>query len=463
MTKLWTSAAIADATGGTASAPFAASGVTFDSREVQPGDLFIALAGTASDGHAFAAAALAAGAAGVLCQRAVDGPHVLVDDTLAALRALGVAARARCRGRIVGITGSVGKTGTKEALFAALDRSKPGRAHRSVKSYNNHTGVPLSLARMPATSRYAVLEMGMNHAGEIADLAAMVRPHVAVITTIAPAHIENLGSIEAIADAKAEIFGGLEPDGIAILPFDSPWFDRLAAAARAQGAEVISFGLNAGADVHALDWLDNGHGGSLITARVRGTLLCFTLGQAGDHWVANAMAVLAAVQAVGGDLAAAGVALAEMGGLAGRGARHQLDWGDGRVLLIDESYNANPASMAATIAQLGVEPARRKVAVLGAMRELGVGSDAYHAALAQHLIAAGVAKAILVGAEMQPLAEALTGSVDRIAVADADAAWAALDDALAPGDAVLVKGSNSVGLSRVVARLTAARHAAGGR
>ena len=453
MSRLWSGQAVAAAVGGTASADFAASGVTFDSREVAPGDLFIAMRVETSDGHRYIAAALDAGAAGVICEQAADGPHVVVADSFSALQALGVAARKRSRAQIVGVTGSVGKTGTKEALFAALDRHRPGRAHRSVKSYNNHTGVPLSLARMPASSVYGVFEMGMNHAGEIAALTRMVRPHVALITTIAPAHIENLGSIEAIADAKAEVFEGLEPDGVAVLPFDSPHFGQLKAAAEAVGARVVSFGLNDGANVQALDWLDNGMGGTLVTARVQDVLLCFTLGQSGVHWVANAMGVLATVHAVGGDLPAAGVALAEMDGLAGRGARHRIAVQAGEALVIDESYNANPASMAATLVQLGAEPGRRKLVVLGEMLELGDDGPAFHAALAQPVLAAGTARAILVGAGMAPLADALAGKMDCRHVADAASAMACLVDDLRGGDVVLVKGSNAVGLSAVVAAL----------
>ena len=422
MSALWNAGAIADATGGTLSVPFNVHGVAFDSREVQPGDLFIAMRGETTDGHRFIDAALAAGAAGVLCETPIDGPHVLVPDAAAAMAALGLAARARCAGRIIGVTGSVGKTGTKEALFAALDRHRPGRAHRSVKSYNNHTGVPLSLARMPARSAYGVFEMGMNHAGEIAALTRQVRPHVAVITTIAPAHIENLGSIEAIADAKAEIFEGLEPGGIAILPFDSPHYPQLRRAAERLGVAIVSFGLTEGADVRALDWLDDGHGATLVTAQVQDHLLCFTLSQTGEHWVANAMAVLAAVKAVGGDLAAAGLALAEMAGLAGRGARHRLPRGAGEVLLIDESYNANPASMAATLSGLAREGGGRRVAVLGAMKELGDHSDAFHAELADPVTQAGVDYALLVGPEMEPLAKRLEGRMKFAHVPDAAAA-----------------------------------------
>ncbi|MBB5707252.1 UDP-N-acetylmuramoyl-tripeptide--D-alanyl-D-alanine ligase [Sphingopyxis panaciterrulae] len=454
MSALWTARALAAATGGTASADFAVQGVAFDSREVTEGDLFIAMKGEATDGHKFIDKAIAAGAAGILCETAVDHPHVRVTDSAAALNALGVASRARSRARIVGVTGSAGKTGTKEALFAALDRFRPGKAHRSVKSYNNHVGVPLSLARMPASADYGVFEMGMNHAGELAGLTRMVRPHVAIVTTIAPAHMEYFGSEEAIADAKGEIFEGLEPGGTAIVPFDSPYYARLRAKAEKHAGHIVSFGLGEGADVRAVDWLSDGKGGSLVTAQVQDALLCFTIAQAGAHWVSNALAVLAAVKAVGGDLPAAGLAFAEMGGLAGRGARHRLPVAGGEILLIDESYNANPASMAATIEQLGSESAGRKVAILGSMKELGPGGDAWHAGLAAPLVAAGVQFALLVGEEMAPLAKALEGRIDFEHVAAHSAATARLGDVIRAGDIVLVKGSNSVGLSHVVTALT---------
>ena len=454
MSALWTARAIVAACGGTASADFAVQGVAFDSREVTPGDLFIAMKGEATDGHKFIDKAIAAGAAGILCEIAIDHPHVCVVDSAVALNALGAASRARSRARIVGVTGSAGKTGTKEALFAALDRFRPGKAHRSVKSYNNHVGVPLSLARMPASADYGVFEMGMNHAGELAGLTRMVRPHVAIVTTIAPAHMEYFGSEEAIADAKGEIFEGLEPGGTAIIPFDSPHYARLRAKAENHAAHIVSFGLGEGADVRAVDWLSDGKGGSLVTAQVQDALLCFTIAQAGAHWVSNALAVLAAVKAVGGDLPAAGLAFAEMGGLAGRGARHRLPIAGGEILLIDESYNANPASMAATIEQLGSESAGRKVAILGSMKELGPGSDAWHAGLAAPLVAAGVQFALLVGEEMAPLAKALEGRIDFEHVAAHSAATARLGDVIRAGDIVLVKGSNSVGLSHVVTALT---------
>ena len=454
MTPLWTSDAIATAVDGTASAPFEASGVAFDSREVGPGDLFVAMRGETTDGHRFVDGAFAAGAAGAIVDRPVDHPHVRTADTTAALNALGVAARARTTAKIVGVTGSVGKTGTKEALFAAFDRIAPGRAHRSVKSYNNHTGVPLSLARMPAGTRYGIFEMGMSAAGELAALTRLVRPHVAIITAIAPAHGAFFSGEAAIADAKGEIFQGLEAGGTAIVPFDSPHRDRLIAAARPHAATILTFGSGEGADVRAVDAVPARHGGTLVTVKLPGGDLCFTVGQSGAHWVSNALAVIAAVDVLGGDVAVAGLALAELPGLAGRGARLSAHLTGGDALIIDESYNANPASMAATLAVLGAEQASRRIAVLGAMRELGAEADRYHAEIAGPLMAANVDFALLVGAEMAPLAQALEGRVDFEHVADAATALDRLQRRIAPGDAVLIKGSNAIGLARVVQAMT---------
>jgi UDP-N-acetylmuramoyl-tripeptide--D-alanyl-D-alanine ligase len=447
---LWTSDEIAAATGGNSSAPFEVSGVTFDSREVQRGDLFVAMPGTVHDGHKFIEGAFAAGAAGAIVSQPVSGPHVLVEDTFAALQALGRASRQRSKATIFGVTGSVGKTSTKEALFAALDRNRSGKVHRSVKSYNNHTGVPLSLARMPRDVDYAVLEMGMNNAGEIRALVAQVRPHVALITTIAPAHIENLGSEEAIADAKAEIFEGLEPHGIAILPNDTPHRDRLLKAARRKAERIITFGTG-DADVHAVHAVAAEGGGSLISAALLERELTFTISQPGEHWVTNALGVLAAVEAVGADVALAGLALADMGGLKGRGQRHRIAVQGGEILLIDESYNANPASMAATIGSLGAEKGvARRIAVLGPMRELGAHSDDLHAGLAPAILSAHVDRLILIGDEMRPLDEALDGSVAVDRVASVEEATDRLRQMVHPGDAVLVKASNSVGLAKLV-------------
>jgi UDP-N-acetylmuramoyl-tripeptide--D-alanyl-D-alanine ligase len=316
---------------------------------------------------------------------------------------------------------------------------------------------------MHASSQYGVFEMGMNHAGEISGLTAQVRPHVAIITTIAPAHIENLGSEEAIADAKAEIFEGLQPGGTAVIPADSPHCERLKRRARELGAKVVTFGRASGADVRLLDAVPAASGGSLVTADLGDRRLCYTVAEPGDHWVTNSLAVMAAVRAVGGDLGAAGLALAEMGGLAGRGARHRLSVPGGNALLIDESYNANPASMRATLAQLGQTPAVRRIAVLGSMKELGDFAPAFHAQLAEPIAAAKVDYAILVGPEMLALADVLgkagqspLGNAPHFAHCDnPDQAIAALvDHGINAGDAILVKGSNSVGLGKLVARFT---------
>ncbi|MFM7402968.1 MAG: UDP-N-acetylmuramoyl-tripeptide--D-alanyl-D-alanine ligase [Erythrobacter sp.] len=458
---LWSAAEIAAACNGIASHAFQASGVEMDSRDVMPGDVFVALQGEAMDGHKFIPQAFEKGAVAAIVNRPVDFPHVLVADTTQALHDLAHAARDRAVEAVrIGITGSVGKTGVKEAIFACLDRASRGAAHRSVRSYNNHVGVPLSLARMPARSRFGVFEMGMNHAGEIAPLSAHARPHVALITTIAPAHIENLGSLEAIADEKAQIFTGLVPGGVAILPADSEWAERMICHARACWAQVVTFGRAASADVRLLDAIPAAGGGSLITADLGDRRICYHLAEPGEHWIVNSLGVMAAVRAAGGDLASAGLALAEMGGLKGRGARHTLSVPGGTALLIDESYNANPASMRATLKALAATPATRRIAVLGSMKELGDFGDAFHRQLVEPLVEAGVDHVILVGAEMRALAEELgkgaaysLGKPLAFAHGEGPAeAIAALGQfGLANGDAVLVKGSNSVGLGRLVA------------
>ncbi len=461
---LWDAASIAAATGGMASGEFQVSGVETDSRDVRNGDLFVALQGEAMDGHRFLDAAFANGASAALVDRPVEYPHILVADTTAALHALAAAARQRVDAKIIGVTGSVGKTGVKEAIFAALERSSRGQAHRSIRSYNNHVGVPLSLARMPARSRFGVFEMGMNHAGEIAVLTRHVRPHVAVVTTIAPAHIENLGSEEAIADAKAEIFAGLEEGGVAVIPADSPYFERLRDHAEKAGARVVSFGRARHATMRLLDAIPSANGGSLVTCEYPEGRMCFTVAEPGEHWISNALAVMAAVLACGADMAAAGLALAEMGGLKGRGARSRFAVPGGHALLIDESYNANPASMRATLSQLGQTPATRRIAVLGAMKELGDFAPAFHANLLEPLLQADVDYVVLVGDEMLSLVREL-GKGSALALGkplhfahceNSGEAIAALEEyGLAGGDAVLVKGSNSVGLSRLVAHFGA--------
>lgn len=454
MSALWTSDEIAKAVGGTTHGSFEVSGVAFDSREIGPGDLFVAMKGEATDGHLFVGQAIGAGAVGAVVSEPVEAPHILVADTTEALNDLGRASRARCSAKIVGVTGSAGKTGTKEALWASLDRSARGRAHRSVKSYNNHTGVPLSLARMPREALYGVFELGMNHAGELAALTRLVRPHVAIVTTIASAHREFFASEEEIADAKGEIFQGLEPGGTALVPFDSPHRDRLIRAAEPHAGRIVTFGLGDGADVRATYAIRAAGGGTMVTATLGETHLSYTISQPGEHWVSNSLAVLGAVEAVGGDLAAAGLALAELPGIKGRGERHMIVLAGGEALLIDESYNANPASMAATLRNFGEEKvARRRIAVLGAMKELGADSADFHAALAEPVTAAGVDYAVLVGEEMESLAKVLGGQVEMAHVECAAAAAGLVRDAIGPGDAILVKGSNSVGLAALVEAL----------
>jgi UDP-N-acetylmuramoyl-tripeptide--D-alanyl-D-alanine ligase len=448
---LWTSAEVAAACGGSASGDFAVSDVAFDSREVGEGDLFVALTGDKTDGHHFLDQALAQGAAGALVSGDTAHPHVRVPDTFEALNALGRAARARMGGTVVGVTGSVGKTSAKEALWAALERAAPGETHRSLKSYNNHVGVPLSLARMPKRSRFGVFEMGMNHAGEIAALTRLVRPHVAIVTWVTSAHIEFFESEEGIADAKAEIFEGLEPGGTAILPRDNRHFERLLAAAKLHTDRIVTFGRSQEADVRALETV-RVPAGQFVTARVHDRELSFTLAQPGAHWVMNALAVLAAADAIGGDLGLAGLALAELNGMPGRGERVLVSAPGGEALVIDESYNANPASVRATLAVLAEEPGRR-IAVLGEMRELGHQSGVLHAELAEPVIAARAEVIFLVGEAMTPLARALEPEVNVVHVPNTAAATERLRAELRAGDAVLVKGSNGVGLSRLVAAL----------
>lgn len=455
---LWTSEELAKACQGRASADFAVSGVAFDSREISNGDLFIAMKGEASDGHLFIDKAMANGAAAVITEKPVDAPHILVDDSFKALNLMGIASRERSKATIIGVTGSAGKTGTKEALYSAFDRMSPGYAHRSVKSYNNHVGVPLSLARMADNSRYGVFEMGMNHKGELAELTKLVRPNVAIVTTIAPAHIGHFSSEADIARAKAEIFGGLEPGGTAIIPCDSPHYELLYRAARDQCDHVIGFGRHVAAESRAVDTVRAINGGTLVTAQIAGARLCYTISAPGEHWVMNSLAILAAVEAVGGDLAQAGLAMAELQGLAGRGERHNLATQDGgEALLIDESYNANPASMAATIGQLGQENSPNKTVILGAMKELGEMSDHYHAALAEPILAAGVKNIILVGEEMTILADKLANRLEAgqklSHVNNAQSALNLLEGQLHAGDAILVKGSNATGLSAIVKSL----------
>jgi UDP-N-acetylmuramoyl-tripeptide--D-alanyl-D-alanine ligase len=465
MSALWTSAAIAYATGGIASGDWRVMSADIDSRTIEPGGLFVALKGEATDGHQFLRGAFARGAGAALVSDVAALPdpalpHVLVQDTFEAMQNLAAASRARSTARIAAVTGSVGKTSVKEATRLALERYRPQAVHASVLSYNNHVGVPLTLVRLPQDAKFAVLEMGMNHAGELTDLSAQGRPHVAAITTVASAHLEFFKNEEAIADAKAEIFSGLASGGTAILPADSCHYGRLRGhAEKSPAGKIVSFGIGArDADIRVEKLVMHANC-SCLTARVHDQLMTLKINQPGKHWVSNALCVIALVHALEGDLGLAGLALADLHGLDGRGKRLSIETPDGgKALLLDESYNANPASMAAALAVLGGFQARRRgrrIAVLADMKELGETSAALHAGLAEHVGAAGVQVAICVGPQMENLAGALGSSTEVHRCADAAQAQALLQKLLRQDDIVLVKGSNSMGLGKVAQGLVA--------
>jgi UDP-N-acetylmuramoyl-tripeptide--D-alanyl-D-alanine ligase len=438
---LWTSDEILAATGGRlAGPPFAATGVSIDTRTLAPGDLFVALAGV-RDGHEFVQTAQDRGAAGVLACQPVAGSAVMVGDTLRALERLGEAARERApQVRRGAVTGSVGKTSVTQAIRAGLERA--GRAHSSVKSYNNHIGVPLTLARMPRETQRAVFEIGMNHADEIVPLTRMVRPQAVCITTVAQAHIENFADGEAgVARAKAEIFEGLEPGGVAVLNADNRWFDYLAGAAKSHGAEVRSFG--GGPDCAAqLTGFALDAGGARVEARLDGAPIRFTLRQTGAHWGLMSLAALLTMQALDVPLEAGLEALAAFEPLEGRGAERQVRLAGGAFTLIDESYNANPASVAAALRTLGLrKPPGRRVVVLTDMLELGKDSRAYHAGLAAEIEAAGVDLVFCAGPMMKSLWEALPATRQGGYAETAASLEPSLTRAIEPGDLVMVKGS----------------------
>ncbi len=450
MTPLWTVSDMAAAMRADTSGalPPDIAGISIDTRTLAKGEAFFAIQGDNRDGHDFVDGALKAGAGLAVVARskramfAADAPLLVVDDVLEALRDLARAARARLAGTVIAVTGSVGKTGTKEALRLAL--SADGETHASAASYNNHWGVPLSLARCPAGVKYAVFEIGMNHAGEITPLTQLVRPHVAIITTVAPVHLEYFGSVEKIADAKAEIFAGIEPGGAAVLNRDNAQFERLAAAARAaKVARIVTFGEAADADArlirHSLQ-ADS----STVQANILGEDVTYKLGAPGKHIVVNSLGVLAAVSLAGADLALAALALNRLTAPVGRGARVTLAMPGGSALLIDESYNANPASMAAAIALLGqadIGTHGRRIAVLGDMLELGSQGETLHSAVGKQVEAANIDLVYCSGPLMHWLWEALpSGRRGGYAGTAAELAPAVLD-AVRAGDAVMVKGS----------------------
>ncbi len=440
MTALWTAAALRAATGGALPVPFDASGVSIDSRTLRPGDLFVALQGD-TDGHAFVADALARGAAGAMVHRThglpVDAPLLVVDDTLAGLHALGRAGRARFTGRMVAVTGSVGKTTTKEMLRAALASFSP--THAAEASYNNHWGVPLTLARLPADAAFCVAEIGMNHAGEIAPLARLVAPHVAIITAVASAHIGYLGSLEAIADEKAAVLHGLQPGGVAVLPGDSPFLGRLA---RGAPGRVVTFGRTVGVDARLLQV-------SPVQASILGQGVEFSLAAPGAHMALNAVAALAACAALGLDAADAAGALAAFRPIGGRGLQRPIRGGD--MLLLDESYNASATSVRAALGVLAALPGRR-VAVLGDMLELGEFGPAEHAGLTAD-VAASADLLYACGPLMRHLYDGVPDRTRGAHARDSAALAPVVAAAVRPGDAVLVKGSLGSRMRLVVAAL----------
>ena len=460
---LWTAGEIAAATGGVPGVSFEVSGVSIDTRSVEPGDLFIALAG-ARDGHEFVGQAMAKGAAGALVSQPTPGPCVQVGDTFAALEALGVAARVRAsHTRRGAVTGSVGKTSVTQAVRAGLMRA--GRGHSSIKSYNNHIGVPLTLARMPRDTERAVFEIGMNHADEIVPLSQMVRPHVVAVTTVGPVHTENFPDGEAgVARAKAEIFAGLEPGGLAILNADNAWFDFLAIEARKAGAEVRSFGSGEMCDARLIKFTP-GASQARVQGRFRGQDLEFPILQTGLHWGANCMAVLLILDALGVKLEDGLSALASFEPLEGRGAEIEVSLTGGTFTLIDESYNANPISMAAAFTTLGVRTATgRRIVALTDMLELGPQATTFHSALAQSLDASKIDMVFCAGPLMKSLWEALPSTRrGGYAVSAAELA-PQIARAVEPGDLVMVKGSNGSKASAVVSALKALDvRSAGGR
>ncbi len=438
--------------------PSAMTGVSIDTRTLTAGDLFVAIKGDASDGHDYVGTAFEKGAAAAIVDEAHasalggKGPLYVVEDTLRAMERLGRAARERTSARIVAVTGSVGKTGTKEALRLALGAQGP--THASVASYNNHWGVPLTLSRMPQESVFGVFEIGMNHAGEITPLVAMVRPHVALITTIAPVHIENLGSIEAIAHAKAEIFSGIEPGGAAIMNRDVAQFGILESAAKASRAgKLLSFGEHAAADARLIS-CDSDDGGSAVVAEIFGKRVAFRLAAPGRHLAMNALGVLLTVQELGADLEAAAASLGGFSAPVGRGQRVTLALPGGEALLIDESYNANPTSMRAAFALLGsASTSGKRIAALGDMLELGPDGPQMHAGLAEPLAANGVDLVFCAGPLMKHLFDALPAAKRGHWAYNSAGIEAALRAALAPGDVVMIKGSNGSRMGPIVTRL----------
>ncbi|MGA0530561.1 UDP-N-acetylmuramoylalanyl-D-glutamyl-2,6-diaminopimelate--D-alanyl-D-alanine ligase [Hansschlegelia sp. KR7-227] len=460
---LWSAPELALATAGRLLGRFdgAIAGVSIDSRTVGRGEVYFAIKGDVHDGHSFVADALGRGAGIAVVDEAhaadlaSAGALLVVKDVLAALVATGIAARARTRAKIVAITGSVGKTSTKEALRLAL--AEDGPTHASAASHNNHWGVPLTLSRLPKSAAYGVFEIGMNHPDEIRPLVKMVRPHVAVVTNVEPVHLAQFDSVEQIADAKAEIFEGLERGGHAVINRDNAHYERLKAAAIAAGAATWSFGEHVSADAR-LDRVALKETSSCVAATVLGEAVTFKVGAPGRHLVQNALAVLLAARLAGADLALAALALARYAPSSGRGKRYMLATETGPLTVIDESYNANPASMRAALALLGQTPvgaAGRRIAVLGDMLELGAEAEALHAKVAEAVAAAKIDLVFAAGPLSRSLYDSLPAARRGGYGATSADLEAALLDRVRGGDAVMVKGSNGSRMGPLVAALTA--------
>jgi UDP-N-acetylmuramoyl-tripeptide--D-alanyl-D-alanine ligase len=459
---LWTSATMATAMRAAlqGALPEGITGISIDTRTIKPGEAYFAIRGDVHDGHAFVEAALKAGAGLAVVESAqrdkfpADARLLVVEDVLKGLVDLGIAARARLGARVIAITGSVGKTSTKEALLRVLEAQGP--THASVASFNNHWGVPLTLARCPQDVSFAIFEIGMNHAGEIEPLVKMVRPHFAVITTVEPVHLEFFAGIEAIAEAKAEIFLGLEPDGVAILNRDNAQFARLQKAAKAAGvARVVSFGADAKADARLLDVALHPTC-SAVHASVLGQEVTYKFGVPGRHMAINSLAVLAAASLMGADLALAALTLSQVVPASGRGVRHMLEMPGGEATLIDESYNANPASMAAAINVLGaaaVGPKGRRIAVLGDMLELGPDGARLHAGLLDAVNANLIDLVFCCGPLMRNLWDALSTGKRGGYAGDAAGLESQVVAAIRAGDAVMVKGSLGSRMKPIVSAL----------
>lgn len=444
---LWTASEIAAITKGNfTGTDLSVSGISIDTRKINPGDLFIALKGPNFDGNDFAEQALEQGAAAVLTTKSGNPKFITVPDTFIALHDLGEGARARTSAKIIAVTGSVGKTSVKSMLNIAF--SALGKTHASDASLNNHWGVPLSLARMPKDAEYAIFEIGMNHANEITPLSKLVSPHVSIITTIASAHIQYLGSIENIALAKAEIFHGMQANGIAILPRDSEQFSILLAEARTQGLQkIISFGQSAESDIQLLSI--NGEKLSIRDGKAEYKL---SFGMPGVHQAVNALSVIAAVKALGNDIQKALPSFAEMTPVTGRGNNQQVVIAPNQppITIIDETHNASPIAVKAALRVLEQMASKgRRIVILGDMLELGPDSPQFHAELSDAVMASGSDLTLLSGPMMQNLAKKLSTATTRH-YADSMALNAEIAQLIQPGDVVLVKGSRGSKMKLVV-------------